>query len=180
MFCLKRIANVGYEIRNLENVPTVPCIIGCNHQSTWETFIFSLLFDNLSIVIKRELLKKPIAGMYFRRIGCIPIDRSSPISAIKTLVKRGGEAYRIGKNILIFPNGTRGDAANQTEYKSGIYAIYKATGAPVVPVKVNSGLCWPHKSFRKAPGTIALDFKDTITPGLERAEFFAEFEAKMG
>jgi 1-acyl-sn-glycerol-3-phosphate acyltransferase len=179
LFCLEKIAGVGYEIRNIENLPKEPCIIGCNHQSTWETFIFSLLFSNLSIVIKRELLKKPIAGLYFRRLGCIPIDRSSPVLAIKTLVKYGGEAHRSGNNILIFPNGTRDSAGTQVEYKGGIYAIYKATGAQVVPVGINSGTHWPRRSFRKIPGTIVLDFKEAIPPGLERSAFFAEFEARM-
>jgi 1-acyl-sn-glycerol-3-phosphate acyltransferase len=179
LFCLKRIAGVGYEIRNIENVPKAPCIIGCNHQSTWETFIFSLLFDNISIVIKRELLKKPVAGLYFKRLGCIPIDRSSPVLAIKTLVKYCVGAHSAGNNILIFPNGTRDSAGAQVEYKGGIYAIYKATGAHVVPVSVNSGAHWPRMSFRKIPGTIVLDLKEAIPPGLERAEFFAEFESRM-
>ncbi|MDR1609514.1 MAG: 1-acyl-sn-glycerol-3-phosphate acyltransferase [Holosporales bacterium] len=179
LFCLKKIADVGYEIRNTENVPSGPCIIGCNHHSTWETFIFSLLFDNLSIVIKRELLRKPIAGLYFKRLGCIPIDRSSPVLAIKTLVKYGMGAHQAGHNILIFPNGTRDSSGAQAEYKGGIYAIYKATGAPVVPVSVNSGSHWPRRSFRKIPGTIVLDFKEAIPPGLEKAAFFAEFETRM-
>jgi 1-acyl-sn-glycerol-3-phosphate acyltransferase len=180
LFCLERLAGVGCEIRHIENIPKEPCIIGCNHQSTWETFIFSLLFDNLSIVVKRELLRKPIAGLYFRRLGCIPIDRSSPVLAIKTLVKHGVEAHRAGNNILIFPNGTRDSSGAQTEYKGGIYAIYKATGAPVVPVSVNSGSHWSRRSFRKIPGTIVLDFKEAIHPDLERAAFFAEFEARIG
>ncbi|MDR2458785.1 MAG: 1-acyl-sn-glycerol-3-phosphate acyltransferase [Holosporales bacterium] len=179
MFCLRKIAGVWYEIRNIENVLKEPCIIGCNHQSTWETFIFSLLFDNLSIVIKHELLRKPIAGLYFKRLGCIPIDRSSPVLAIKALVKHGVKAHRAGNNILIFPNGTRDSSGAQAEYKGGIYAIYKATGASAVPVSVNSGSHWPRRSFRKVPGTIVLDFKDAIPPGLERAAFFAEFEARM-
>jgi 1-acyl-sn-glycerol-3-phosphate acyltransferase len=130
-------------------------------------------------VIKSELLKKPIAGLYFKRLGCIPVNRASPILAIKTLVRYGMEAHRAGNNILIFPNGTRDSTGNQAGYKSGIYAIYKEVRAPVVPVRVNSGVYWPRRSFRKIPGTITLDFKDAIMPGLSKDAFFAEFEAKM-
>lgn len=179
LFCLKYIARVDYEISGLENIPAGQFIIGCNHQSAWETFIFSILFDNLAIVIKKELLDKPIAGLYFKRLGCIPIDRSSPIKAIKTLLKSGSEAYKNGKSILIFPNGTRASADEHVEYKSGIYALYKSLNIPVIPAHVNSGEHWARNSFRKIPGTINLDFKCAIQPELSKDEFFAEFEKSI-
>ena len=179
LFCLKYLAKVDYKISGLANVPAGQFIIGCNHQSAWETFIFSILFDNLAIVIKKELLNKPIAGLYFKKLGCIPIDRSSPIKAIKTLITSSTEAYKKGKSILIFPNGTRVSSHEQVEYKSGIYALYKNLQIPVIPVHVNSGEHWARNSFRKIPGTIQLDFKNPITPGLDKTEFFDKFEKAM-
>ena len=179
LFCLKNFAKIDYKITGLDNVPSGQVIIGCNHQSAWETFIFSLLFDNLAIVIKRELLNKPIAGLYFKRLGCIPIDRSSPIKAIKTLLKSGQIAYKEGRSILIFPNGTRASASEKTEYKSGIFALYKSLSIPVIPVHVNSGKHWARNSFKKIPGTIKLDFKAAIQPGLNRGEFFKQLEEML-
>lgn len=179
LFCLKYLAHIDYKISGLENIPDGQFIIGCNHQSAWETFIFSILFDNLAIVIKKELLNKPIAGLYFKRLGCIPIDRASPIKAIKTLITSGSEAYKNGKSILIFPNGTRASANEQVEYKSGIYALYKALQIPVIPAHVNSGEHWARNSFKKIPGTINLDFKKPIVPGLDKAAFFDELENKI-
>ena len=179
LFCLKYLAKVDYKISGLTNVPAGQFIIGCNHQSAWETFIFSILFDNLAIVIKKELLNKPIAGLYFKKLGCIPIDRSSPIKAIKTLITSSAEAYKNGKSILIFPNGTRASSHEQVEYKSGIYALYKNLQIPVIPVHVNSGEHWARNSFQKIPGTIQLDFKNPIAPGLDKTEFFDKFEKAM-
>ncbi|MDR0695786.1 MAG: 1-acyl-sn-glycerol-3-phosphate acyltransferase, partial [Holosporales bacterium] len=89
MFCLRVTTSIRYTIKNFEKIPKGPVIIGCNHQSTWETFIFSLLFDELAIVIKQELLRKPIAGLYFKKLGCIPVNRASPILAIKTILEHG-------------------------------------------------------------------------------------------
>ena len=176
LFCLKHLAKIDYTISGLENIPEGRFIIGCNHQSAWETFIFSILFDDLAIVIKKELLDKPIAGLYFKKLGCIPIDRSSPIKAIKTLLKSGSEAYKSGKSILIFPNGTRASADEHVEYKSGIFALYKSLNIPVIPVHVNSGEHWARNSFQKISGTIKLDFKCAIQPGLSNEEFFKVFE----
>ena len=179
LFCLKYFSRIDYKITGMEKVPLGQFIIGCNHQSAWETFIFSILFDNLAIVIKQELLNKPIAGLYFKRLGCIPIDRSSPIKAIKTLLKYGNEAYKLGKSILIFPNGTRSSVDEHVEYKSGIFALYKSLNIPVIPVHVNSGEHWGRNSFKKIPGTINLDFKDPINPGLDKDAFLEEFENSM-
>ena len=179
LFCLKHFAKIDYKITGGEKIPSGQFIIGCNHQSAWETFIFSILFDNLAIVIKKELLNKPIAGLYFKRLGCIPIDRSSPIKAIKTLLKHGNEAYKLGKSILIFPNGTRSSVDEHVEYKSGIFALYKSLNIPVIPAHVNSGEHWGRNSFKKISGTINLDFKDPINTGLDKETFLKEFENSM-
>lgn len=176
LFCLQYICNIDYKIENKEYLKSnTLIIIGCNHQSSWETFIFSLFFNELSIVIKKELLDIPIAGLYFRRLGCIPIDRSSPIIAIKTLVKSSDIAYKKKQNILIFPNGTRSIDDEHTEYKIGIYAIYKHLNLPVVPAHVDSGKCWAKKSFIKNPGTITLKFNKQIEQGLSKEEFMSMF-----
>jgi 1-acyl-sn-glycerol-3-phosphate acyltransferase len=179
LFCLKNIAKIKYEIKNYDEVPQGIFIIGCNHQSTWETFIFSLLFDELAIVVKKELLKKPIAGLYFKRLECIPVDRASPVTAIKTLLKHGKSAVQKGKSILIFPNGTRASNNDNIEYKSGIFALYKTLEIPVIPVKVDSGQCWSKQSLKKAPGIITLDFRKIITVGASKKDFFAKFEARI-
>ncbi|MBR1944220.1 MAG: 1-acyl-sn-glycerol-3-phosphate acyltransferase [Alphaproteobacteria bacterium] len=176
LICLKYICNIEYKIENKEYLKRdTLVIIGCNHQSAWETFIFSLFFDELSIVIKKELLDLPIAGLYFRRLGCIPIDRTSPIVAIKTLVKSSNIAKIKNQNILIFPNGTRSVDDEHTEYKVGIYAIYSHLNVPVIPAHVDSGKCWARKSFLKNPGTITLKFNKPIEPGLSKEEFMNTF-----
>ncbi|MBQ8651138.1 MAG: 1-acyl-sn-glycerol-3-phosphate acyltransferase [Alphaproteobacteria bacterium] len=175
LLCQKYIIGIDYKVSGLERVKNNQVIIGCNHQSSWETFIFSILLDNFAMVIKQELLKKPLAGIYFEKLACIPIDRSSPVKAIKTLLKYGKEAYLAGKSIVIFPNGTRASINESTEYKSGIYALYKALNIPVVPATVNSGKFWPRNSFKKSPGIIELRFKEQISPGLSKEEFFEQF-----
>jgi 1-acyl-sn-glycerol-3-phosphate acyltransferase len=137
------------------------------------------LFDTLSIVIKKELLKIPIVNLYFKRLGCLPVDRSSPVSSIKSLLRYGGLANQNCESILIFPNGTRSSASENAEYKSGIFALYKSLGIPVIPVHVDSGKYWSRKSFRKIRGTIILDFKRPISPGLDKSEFFRTFEERL-
>ncbi|MDR1233836.1 MAG: 1-acyl-sn-glycerol-3-phosphate acyltransferase [Holosporales bacterium] len=181
-FCLKNIAKINYEIKNWDflekTIKQNRVVIGCNHQSSWETFIFPMLLENLSIVIKKELLSVPIAGLYCRKLGCIPVDRSSPVLAIKSLIKYGKLAVETGNNILIFPNGTRSSSV-QTDYKSGIFALYKTLNIPVIPASVNSGKFWPRRALLKFPGTITLVFHEPIQPGLDKSAFFEAFKNRM-
>ena len=183
LWCFRQIGHINYKLQNEEYLQYIkdntPVIIGCNHQSAWETFIFSLYFDELSIVIKKELLDIPIAGLYFKRLGCIPIDRSKPIIAIKSLLKSSEIAIEQHQNILIFPNGTRSIDDEHTEYKSGVYAMYKHLNVPVVPVHVNSRKYCSKGLFIKLPGTITLELKKPITPGLDKKEFMGVFEERM-
>lgn len=183
LFCLKHISGVGYEVRNIdvlrEQLKKGVAIIGCNHQSAWETFAFAVIFDEVATVIKKELLRIPIAGTYFKKLGCIPIDRASPISAIRGLLKYGKIAREKKQSILIFPNGTRSSASEHVEFKSGIFALYNSLKIPVIPAAVNSGKCWPRRSFKKKKGTIILDFKSPILPGLSKEDFMERFEKSM-
>jgi 1-acyl-sn-glycerol-3-phosphate acyltransferase len=141
--------------------------------------IFATLFDELSIVIKKELLQIPVAGLYFRRLGCIPIDRSSGIKAIKSLITFGKRSIDERVSILIFPNGTRSSANEETEFKGGIYAMYKAFSVPVILVKIDSGKCWPRRSFRKYPGIINMEFKPPIAPGLSKEAFMEKIAENL-
>ena len=183
IFCLKVFAGIKHEIKGNDilqkQLETGPVIIGCNHQSAWETFIFAILFDELSIVIKKELLSLPVAGLYFRKLECIPLDRSSGISSIKSLMKYGKIALQKNQSILIFPNGTRASAYEHAEYKSGLFALYKTLEIPVIPCFINSGKFWPRKSFKKSKGTIILEFKEALQPGLNKDEFMKIFEERM-
>jgi 1-acyl-sn-glycerol-3-phosphate acyltransferase len=56
----------------------------------------------------------------------------------------------------MFPEGTRTRAGSQGRYKSGGARLAVRTGAPVVPIAVNSGECWPRKAFLKRPGLITV------------------------
>jgi 1-acyl-sn-glycerol-3-phosphate acyltransferase len=183
-FCLKKIVKIDYEIRNLgylnEMIQKTNVIIGCDHQSTWETFIFPLILENFVPVVKKELLDVPIAGLYIRKLECIIVDRSSPILAIRSLLKFGKRTIENGSNILIFPNGTRKSHTDlNTEYKSGIFALYKSLNIPVIPARVSSGKFWARRSFRKNPGTIILEFEKPISTGLDKESFFEEIESKL-
>ena len=83
---------------------------------------------------------------------------------------------RAGRQILIFPEGTRRPPGAAPEYRPGAAALYLNTGVACVPMALNSGLYWPRRSFRLSPGTIIFEFLPAIPPGLDRAEFSRRLE----
>jgi 1-acyl-sn-glycerol-3-phosphate acyltransferase len=76
-----------------------------------------------------------------------------------------------GREIIIFPEGTRRSPGAPPDYKTGVVLLYEALHVPCVPVALNSGLFWPRRSWRRSAGTIVVEFLDPIPPGLPKAAF---------
>ena len=69
-----------------------------------------------------------------------------------------------GKWVIMFPEGTRSERGKSGSYKTGAARLSIATNARIVPIAVSSGRCWPRKSFRFIPGTIAVSIGQPISP----------------
>ena len=97
----------------------------------------------------------------------IEVDRAKGGTALRDMVHRGREEAAKGRQIVIFPEGTRRPPGAEPAYQPGIALLYKGLGLPTVPVALNSGLYWPRRSFLKYPGTIVIEFLPPIEPGLD-------------
>ena len=151
-------------------------IYAAKHQSAWETTVLSYLLRCPVPVIKQELLRLPLLGFYFRKAGCIAVDRSAGMKALRQLRDDTVRTAADGSSMLIFPQGTRVAPGAAHKYEIGVFAVYEATGLPVVPVALNSGHVWGRNSWLKRPGIIDVDFLPDIPPGLDRKAFMAALE----
>lgn len=151
-------------------------IYAAKHQSAWETVVLALILHTPMVVLKRELLRLPFLGWYFRKAGCIAVDRSGGMKALRRLRDDAVAAAGAGRSILIFPQGTRAAPGASLRYEIGVFSLYEATGLPVVPIALNSGHVWGRKSWLKRPGQIEVEFLPPIPPGLSRREFMARLE----
>jgi 1-acyl-sn-glycerol-3-phosphate acyltransferase len=136
-----------------------------------------LLFGDPAIVLKEELLNIPIWGWYVCRAGMIPIDRGARISALGRMAARARTEIARGRQIVIFPEGTRRAPGAEPRYLSGVAYLYAETGLACVPVALNSGLFWPRRSWRRLPGTVLVEILDPIPPGLDRRAFLARLQS---
>jgi 1-acyl-sn-glycerol-3-phosphate acyltransferase len=76
-----------------------------------------------------------------------------------------------GRQILVFPEGTRRAPGAPPAYKPGAAARYLNLKVPCVPMALNSGMFWPRRKFLRYPGTIIVEFLPPIPPGLDRKRF---------
>lgn len=181
----KYVCGINYKIIGAENIPQDNrFIIFSKHQSTWETLFLLFYFPNMSIILKKELLSIPFFGWGLRAIRPIAIDRSAGRAAIAELNEQGALRLQQGLCILCFPEGTRKSPGEIPDYKVGGAMLASKTAAPILPIALNSGECWPKRGFLKKPGCISVIISPTIeTEGKKTSiilqEAQDEIEGKM-
>jgi len=176
---LKFICGTSLEVRGAENVPPGACLIVSKHQSAWDTFALIPLFDDPAIVLKDELKWIPVYGWFCVKFEHILVKREKASVALKALIRDAKDRIADGRQILIFPEGTRTAPGAAPDYKPGYIALYEALGVPAVPLALNSGVYWPRRSFWRYPGTIVIEFLPAMPPGLPRAAFRGQVEAAL-
>jgi len=179
VWLLRVICGTKVEFRGLEKLPKGALIVAAKHQSTWETFALLRLFDDFTFIVKRELMWIPIFGWCMAKGRMIPVDRGAGSQALGAMTKRAREEIRTGRQLIIFPEGTRRPPGAEPRYKFGVAHLYAEVGVPCVPVALNSGLFWPRRAFLRLPGTIVVEFLDPIPPGLDKDVFFKRLQTDI-
>jgi 1-acyl-sn-glycerol-3-phosphate acyltransferase len=179
LWLLRVICGTRVEWRGIEKIPQGALIIGAKHQSTWETFALLTLVRDPTFIMKRELMWIPLFGWYTWKGGMIPVDRGAGKAAIDAMTAHARKAVADGRQIVIFPEGTRRAAGAPPRYKTGVGYLYAACNVPCVPIALNSGLFWPRRRFLRFPGTVRVEVLDPIPPGHDRDLFLAELERDL-
>jgi 1-acyl-sn-glycerol-3-phosphate acyltransferase len=169
---LRWLAGIDVELRGLTNLPPQPVIVAAKHQSAFETIALLHLFDRPAFILKKELMRVPLLGWYASKLAMIPVDRRGGQKALRAMVVNARSVLAEGRQIIIFPEGTRRAPGAAPAYKHGIIHLYRELAVPVVPVALNSGLYWPRSGFFRFPGRIVVEFLPNMDAGIESSAFF--------
>lgn len=161
---------IRFEVEGAEHLPSGAALIASRHQSAFDTLIWLTLVPKACYVLKRELRSIPLFGGLTQAAGMIAVDRAAAASALRGLVRDGERAITEGRQIVIFPEGTRSEPGKMLPLQPGIAALASRTGLPVIPVATDSGLYWGRRAFRKQPGTIRILVRPPLPAGLKRDE----------
>lgn len=167
---LRVIVGTRVEFRGRDRIPPGPLLIASKHQSFLETFTILFCVDDPAFILKRELEFIPFFGWLARKARMIPVRRGGT-TAFAEMNRRAQWEITQGRDIIIFPEGTRRPPGAEPAYKNGVAHLYRALGVTCLPVALNSGLFWPRRHFIRRPGTVVIAFLEPIEPGLDRDDF---------
>ena len=181
IFILKIILNTKVIFHGLENLKKVDhFFVASAHQSMFETFALQIPLDSPIFILKKELLKIPLFGLYLRKIGSIDIVRETTTKEnLKFFDQIKSKIENQRRPLLIFPQGTRVKFDEQPPFKKGVGRIYNSLNLPCVPVALNTGKIWPKNSFMKYSGDIHISFLEPIMTGKDKNDFIKEIEDKI-
>ena len=181
IYVVKIILGTSVEIKGISNIPkNDKFFVASAHQSMFETFVLQAVLDYPVFILKKELLKIPIFGLYLKKIKSIEIVRDT---TTKENLSFFDKVAKIIKNenrpLIIFPQGARVNTSDIVPFKKGVGRIYEALNISCIPIALNSGKVWPKKGIIKYPGKITISLLEPIKPGLSRDEFIKNLENKI-
>jgi 1-acyl-sn-glycerol-3-phosphate acyltransferase len=179
VWLMRVICGTKMEVRGHEKLLAGPVIVAAKHGAAWDTFALISLMRDPALVMKAELLSIPLYGAFCRKFELIPIQRELGPAALRQMAREARARAADGREILIFPEGTRKAPGSPPDYKPGIAFLYHDLKLPVCPLALNSAAFWPRHTFLRYPGTIVVEFLDPIPRGLPREEFLQRLEQSI-
>lgn len=147
----------------------VPCIYICNHRSTSDPFLMSLLPFELVQVVNKWPFRIPILGIFAKWSGYLSVNEMT----FEEFSSRVSTLLGQGVSIAAFPEGTRSGSKNMGQFHGAMFRIALQTRRPIVPVCITGNEMIPLKgSLLLRPGRIRIrklkalkweDYKD-LTP----------------
>ena len=181
VFIVRFFLNTKVEFKGIDNIPrNEKYFIASAHQSMFETFALQSVLNYPVFILKKELLKIPLFGLYLKKIKSIEIIRDTTTKDNLNFFDKVANIIKNEKRpLLIFPQGTRVRVDEKVPFKKGVGRIYEALNISCVPVALNSDKVWPKHGIIKHSGKITISFLKPIEPGLNRENFIKNLETQI-
>ncbi len=175
-----KLCGITIEVRGREYI-TEGVIFASKHESAFETYAYTGIIPQSVFVLKKELTYIPLFGWGQALYGMIPVDRGAGAKAMKGMLNSAKDRVAKGRSIIIFPEGTRCKHLEVKGYKSGIMFLAEGLDMPVVPVALNSDLCWSKGAFLRRSGKVVFEFMAPmrVKDFASKKEFMAELERRI-
>ena len=152
------VLRLAYRVRTIdvERIPQDgPAIVASNHVSPVDPFVLGLALSHrlrrIRYLTAAEFLAWPVAGFVLRRMGMIPVRRSSRDEGPRRGDPLAGAASALARGELlgIFPEGKLGDGDGLLPAYPGVARIALQNRVVVVPVAIwGAQRRWPRGGMR--------------------------------
>ncbi|MGL4821033.1 MAG: lysophospholipid acyltransferase family protein [Bacilli bacterium] len=147
-----------------EHIPNETFLVVANHQSDFDIPLLVSHIDRpLGFVAKIEMEKIPLMSEWMRLMGCIFMDRSDRRQSLKSIIQ-GIRQLKEGRNLVIFPEGTRTRTGETGEFKPGALKLATGSEATVLPVTIDgSYFIYEGNNKRVKPADVVITIHPPIT-----------------
>jgi 1-acyl-sn-glycerol-3-phosphate acyltransferase len=153
------------KIKGKENIrPDQHYIFMGNHESYFDiACMYHATKRNLHFVAKEELKHMFFTGYMLRKLQTIFVDRKSAQQSTASL-KKAVDLIKQGKNVGIFPEGTRSNAGELAVFRKGGFKLAINSQTPIIPVAIErTGIAWPRNNKKLRPTTVYITFGPEIS-----------------
>lgn len=152
-----------------EHVPKDQAVLYIlNHRSFFDVVLTYARCPALTgYISKAELKKIPFLSWWMNWLHCLFLDRKDIKEGLKVILT-AIEKVKSGISIAIFPEGTRGTSASETEllpFHEGSFKVATKTGCPILPVALchTSEILEDHFPFLR-PTHVVIEYGEPIYP----------------
>jgi len=121
---------------NLLQNPPQGAIYVATHQSSLDYPILGSFIKKYLTVTNLNFTKIPFASYVGRLIGARAL-RKNNLGEIAIMYQEFEEILNDNRNIIIFPEGTRGDGKKLGNFKKGAFRLAMKTKKPIVPIQID-------------------------------------------
>lgn len=179
---------IGLDVHHRQRLPkTGPAIIAANHNSYLDTLFMVCLFPNgltrhvRPVAAADHFLTTKLMRWLSHNIGgVVPINRAGGKSG-EDVLAGCREALASGDILLLFPEGTRGEAEQMGDFKTGIARLAEQfPDVPIVPVYLQgTGRVWPRDSRVIVPFNCSAIIGEPFKWGGEKAGFMQRLKSTI-
>lgn len=122
----------NFRIEGIENIPQDrPLVMASNHRSYADPVILTMPMKRpVTYMAKEELFKNKLFGWFITKLGAFPVKRGSGDMQV---IDDSIAILNSGRNLVIFPEGTRSKDGKVGKGKTGVALIAAKSGADVIP-----------------------------------------------
>lgn len=139
-----------------------PRVFVSNHVSWYDVLVLAGHLPRYAFVAKAEIFRVPLFGPAALAVGTIPIERENRKAAFQSYEK-AAVRIRAGRNVVVYPEGTRGTTYALRPFKKGPFVLAVAAGVPVVPTVLHGTIrLLPRGSFWLRPGRVDVHLLEPV------------------
>jgi 1-acyl-sn-glycerol-3-phosphate acyltransferase len=160
-----RAAGIALKVEGLQRLPPVPCVVVANHASYIDGLVAAAaLPPDFAFVIKKEMVRVPLASLLLRRLGSQFVERFNRH-------KGGVDTRRVlklaatGQSLVFFPEGTFTEVREIGRFLGGAFATAARSDMPVVAVAIHgTRAVLPPVGFAIHRLPIRVEILDVLSP----------------